>query len=219
MAIPGTDQATVGSQIPRLLLAASGNFSIPLDSTILLSQFAKWNMTCSAENALMTFPGFASKRSASYLSPEEGFNVFVERDEAAFTSNGIVIAGSATPAPAPAVTASTMTLPGAVSPAPTGGSAPGTNATSRDFAKVGILFVLQDSEVIYTAVKAQEKLSTYLTSANKEGSTVAVARNITLGNGYFINLWDLTVTLHNGTVYGNGFNGTATAMPSPEAAA
>jgi hypothetical protein len=63
------------------------------------------------------------------------------------------------------------------------------------------------------AVVAQEKLGSYLTSAVKDGSTPSMARNITLGNGYSINLYEWTVTLRNGTIYGNGWNGTVTTAP------
>jgi hypothetical protein len=44
------------------------------------------------------------------------------------------------------------------------------------------------------------------------GATPGAAQNITLGDGYAINMWDWTVTLRNGTVYGAGFNGTVTSM-------
>lgn len=49
------DNATVGSAIPRLLESADANFSIPLDSVVLLSSFNSENLSCTAENALVTF--------------------------------------------------------------------------------------------------------------------------------------------------------------------
>jgi hypothetical protein len=71
---------------------------------------------------------------------------------------------------------------------------------------------LQDSKVLNTAVKAQEKLNTYLDAVLKQGANPSSASNVTLGDGYFINMWDFTVTLQNGTVYGDGWNGTSTSL-------
>ena len=47
--------ATIGSGVPRLLFNASTNFSIPLDTTNLLSVFSSTNLSCSDENQLITF--------------------------------------------------------------------------------------------------------------------------------------------------------------------
>jgi hypothetical protein len=203
----GVKKATVGSQIPRLLDAASTNYSIPLQDSVLLAQFSRLNMTCAAENALVSFPGL-SKRSA--FSSKRMRSPMIHKRDATATggtpTNSIAIATVTTSTGSPAAV-TMMSMPsGSVSMS-------GTNATSQDFAKVGILFVLQDSQSVDVAVVAQEKLGSYLTSAVKDGSTPTMARNITLGNGYSINLYEWTVTLRNGTIYGNGWNGTVTAAP------
>jgi hypothetical protein len=213
MAVAGVKDASVGSQIPALIGAAGTNYSIPLDSTSLLSLFAVTNMTCGSENALVTLTG----SSNSKRSEEEAFAAlrrFQERADtnpdgssATVTSNGIAIAGTTptqtTTPPASATSAVTIS---------TGSSAPGTNATSRDFARIGILFVLQESRQLNVAIGAQEVLSSYMNQAAKQGSSMTLAHNVTLGSGYSIDLWYWTVTLSNGTVYGNGFNGSATAL-------
>lgn len=54
--------ATVGSGLPRLFSGAQSNFSIPLDSSILLSRFSATNLTCAEENVLVTFNGKSQRR-------------------------------------------------------------------------------------------------------------------------------------------------------------
>jgi hypothetical protein len=54
----GTEQfpnATLGNAIPRLLGGASTNYSIPLNSSAILSLFSTNNLSCTSENALVTF--------------------------------------------------------------------------------------------------------------------------------------------------------------------
>lgn len=54
---------TIGSAIPNLLSSSQSNFSIPLNSSKLLVLFSYTNMSCTWENALVTFNGMASRRS------------------------------------------------------------------------------------------------------------------------------------------------------------
>ncbi|KAI0458097.1 hypothetical protein F5B21DRAFT_39576 [Xylaria acuta] len=48
---------TIGQAIPRLVLDAQTNFSIPLSATSIFSKFSSAGLTCNAENALVTFDG------------------------------------------------------------------------------------------------------------------------------------------------------------------
>ena len=52
--------ATVGDAIPRLIQQAQLNFSIPLSQSSLLARFNSGNLSCTAENALVTFDGASS---------------------------------------------------------------------------------------------------------------------------------------------------------------
>lgn len=54
--------ATVGSGLPRLFSGAQSNFSILLDSSIILSRFSATNLTCAEENVLVTFNGKSQRR-------------------------------------------------------------------------------------------------------------------------------------------------------------
>ncbi|KAL8695556.1 MAG: hypothetical protein Q9224_003356, partial [Gallowayella concinna] len=53
---------TVGTSITRLITSADSNYSVPLDPSIVLSKFSSQNLTCTAENALVTFNGRPQRR-------------------------------------------------------------------------------------------------------------------------------------------------------------
>ncbi|KAI0154188.1 hypothetical protein GGR57DRAFT_119431 [Xylariaceae sp. FL1272] len=51
---------TIGQAIPRLVLDANSNFSIPLEATEIISKFSSSNLSCNSENALVTFNGVSA---------------------------------------------------------------------------------------------------------------------------------------------------------------
>lgn len=51
------NNVTLGDSLPRLIQAASQNFSIPLSVTQILAKFNAGSLSCLAENALVTFNG------------------------------------------------------------------------------------------------------------------------------------------------------------------
>ncbi|KAK4102142.1 hypothetical protein N658DRAFT_411683, partial [Parathielavia hyrcaniae] len=55
----GSRNATVGDAIPRLVQQAQANFSIPLTANGVISKLESGNLSCSAQNALVTFDGRA----------------------------------------------------------------------------------------------------------------------------------------------------------------
>ncbi|KAL9111910.1 MAG: hypothetical protein Q9227_003760 [Pyrenula ochraceoflavens] len=63
--------ATLGSAVPRLLTGASTNFSVPLNSSQLLSLFSANNLSCTSENALVTLNGVTAKSKRYFVLPEE----------------------------------------------------------------------------------------------------------------------------------------------------
>ena len=54
---------TVGDAIPRLIQQAQTNFSIPLSANEILPKLDSGNLSCSAENALVTFDGRATRQA------------------------------------------------------------------------------------------------------------------------------------------------------------
>ncbi|KAK4151902.1 hypothetical protein C8A00DRAFT_44951 [Chaetomidium leptoderma] len=57
----GTTNITIGDAIPRLIQQAQTNFSIPLSASEVLTKLNDGNLSCSAENALVTFNGHATR--------------------------------------------------------------------------------------------------------------------------------------------------------------
>ncbi|KIW07748.1 hypothetical protein, variant [Verruconis gallopava] len=220
-----TDKATVGTDVPDLITAAQQKFSIPLDATALSSAFAVNNMTCTTENAIVTFQDASNKRRE--LPYAIGHKVFAQRSKMYHGRSGdldIAISSTVdieTAPPTGTATSSTSAASAIPTAAPTTTqatsttSAPtmGANSTTIQFAKVGVLFVLQDSRELAVAVSAQETLYQFLQEAAKGASSMPM-NNITLGSGYFIDLTYYSVTLRNSTKYGIGvnFNGTATGF-------
>ncbi|KAI0602768.1 hypothetical protein F4775DRAFT_588339 [Biscogniauxia sp. FL1348] len=68
------NNVTIGQAIPRLIQASQANFSIPLSATVIMSKFNSANLTCVAENALVTFDGQSSE-SQSNLNAADGSEV------------------------------------------------------------------------------------------------------------------------------------------------
>lgn len=66
MSLPGDSNlsnATTGAAIPRLIKLARTNFSIPLSAEIILAKLNSGNLSCAAENALVTFDGKSTQQS------------------------------------------------------------------------------------------------------------------------------------------------------------
>ncbi|KAK4130136.1 hypothetical protein BT67DRAFT_362078, partial [Trichocladium antarcticum] len=59
------NDVTVGDAIPRLFQEAQANFSIPLSGSEILAKLNAGNLSCSAENALVTFDGRATRQGAA----------------------------------------------------------------------------------------------------------------------------------------------------------
>ncbi|KAL8944255.1 MAG: hypothetical protein Q9216_000550 [Gyalolechia sp. 2 TL-2023] len=128
---------TLGTSIARLLTSGNTDYGIPLDSSTLLSLFSFQNLTCTSENALVTFNGQPQRKrgwaSSSLLNPRHLYidepsnprhptraslldaHVLADRAnpaQAAITSNGLVYAapaGASPPASSSPLSSSTST--------------------------------------------------------------------------------------------------------------
>lgn len=178
--IGSVTNATVGDAIPRLLEEANANFSIPLDGQSVLGVFSSSDSSCSVQNSLVTFDGKSSKRSLlydvvlPYIHPRQ----------------------DATPS-----TSSSSETATATSSSSTSTSTAGSDK-QLDFARVAVLYVLQESSEIDHAATAQENLASYFQNGETTSGSTANARNISLGNGFSCNLDSLSLNLANGTSVG-----------------
>ncbi|KAL5119492.1 hypothetical protein ACEQ8H_002557 [Pleosporales sp. CAS-2024a] len=208
--IPGTaSNATMGTAISRLLDQSAANKSmVPLNSTRVLSLFSELSLSCAAQNALVTFNGLASRSvdmvlhaidMGHALEPSPSFPILHNPHAAAHGPEQIVnrqaigAAASASPAPAPAP-AVTKAAPSSAAPTQPVSS----NVEALDFARIGVLFALQQTGQLDVAANAQESVQSFLTSnRNKNGGDGV----INMGP-FKMDLFKLTITLTNGTVIG-----------------
>lgn len=241
------NNVTVGDAIPRLLSQAATNFSVPLDGSTIVSKLNAGNLSCSSENALVTFNGQSTRVGAatdvvqSDTTTDTSTNQIVQA--AAVDNKNVatitVMAGqsttttltisvtdsSSTLAPTTTVTVtrtftstwapsttltstiatstlSTSTL--STSTSTTASSSPAQSSTatftitqeSLDFARVGVLFVLQQ-DTLGDASTAQSTLQTFFGSSS---NTVAQASNISLSNGNSIDLVNFHVDAGTGLI-------------------
>lgn len=194
--IDGTSNATVGDAIPRLIEGAQTNFSVSLNGSTILNMFSSNNLSCASENALVTFNGLSARSVRLDFEPAAGTwqdnvnsTMSLQKRQAttsaaaAATSNGIVFDSTPT-------STSTASSTSAVSTKSTSSF----NSTMLDFARVAVLFVMEDSGQLNTGVEAQENLQDYFTSGTTSDGTTIDATNITLATGYTANLQEHTIT-------------------------
>lgn len=181
--INANGEETIGSAIPRLL-AASANFSVPLNGSAVLSLFTSNDLSCASENALVTFDGLSTRsiRLDADAMPIASVDT---------RSEGIALdAENSSSGPAARSLTSAVSLTASV------------NSTTLDFARVAILYTMQDSGALENAVTAQLNLQNYFTSGTTNVGATIDAANVTLAAGYFADLQDYTITTANGTRIG-----------------
>ncbi|KXL45560.1 MAG: hypothetical protein FE78DRAFT_70810 [Acidomyces sp. 'richmondensis'] len=196
--VGSTSDATVGDAIPRLLSAGETNFSIPLDGQTLLGLFSGADLSCSSENALVTFNNNAARRRTIEeleatpipTATVERRNAASTNDAGAATSNGIVYeTGSPTTSATASSSASTT-------------ASPQSNSTTLDFARVAVLYIFEASGNINDAINAQEYLQSYFTSGTISPGQTSSSANVSLGSGFSCDLSTYRIDLGNGTTVG-----------------
>ncbi|KAL1837069.1 hypothetical protein VTJ49DRAFT_4321 [Mycothermus thermophilus] len=98
-------QVTIGNAIPRLVQGAQTNYSIPLSANEIISKFETNNLSCSAENALVTFDGRAIRQTdasspqqvqQAALGDPDAANAVVIVDGILFTTITVIVSPSTT---------------------------------------------------------------------------------------------------------------------------
>lgn len=210
---------TVGESIPRLISGAQTNFSIPLSSDIILARFSSENLSCNAENALVTFDGMdwpvgsASSPASATDSPSPTLTakaVRVRRDvrsisyDSSISVNPTIIYDTAAP---PTTTPVASSTPTTADPASSAASASATASftltqESLDFARVAVLYILQKQSV-NNAVTAQSDIQSFFNTALTKGVENAQAANVTTGDGNSIDFWGWSLVLEGGERVGS----------------
>jgi len=133
----GVVNVTVGSSLPRLLQSAQSNFSIPLDPSTLMSLFSAANLSCTSQNALVTFNGRSQRRNLLLVeaqriedttSPTRASRM-AARTLPPSSSSAMVSASPSAGATNPGPASNAITSNGLVFAAPTAAVAPSPSAT------------------------------------------------------------------------------------------
>lgn len=205
--VGSVNNVTLGESIPRLFTESETNFSISLNASNILGLFASSKLTCTSENALVTFNGLSARslREEKVNVDPSPTRILEERADsttvagAAVTSNGIVVAsGSASDAPPSSASSG---LSGIASPSSSSTSLLSDSST-LDFARIAVLFVFQESGQLSNAIAAQENLQSYFTSGTTSTGQQINASSIDLGASISANLEKHSLTLSNGTTIG-----------------
>lgn len=154
--VPGTaDNATVGSSILRVFERAD-DLGIALDTQRLIAFFSSDGLTCSTENALVTFNGLSSRSLQgleTHVAPSRSLPVVAPILQ---IKQRQAIGEFSQPEPTPSSTLN-------IDPSPSPPTQPfRKNKTALDFARVGILLLLQETAELDDAAKAQTEIQNYI---------------------------------------------------------
>ncbi|KAG6038176.1 hypothetical protein E4U41_004485 [Claviceps citrina] len=231
---------TLGRAIPRLIADANRNYSVPLSGTTILARLNAGNLSCLAQNSLVTFDGRPSrlgqatdkvepvsgKQAISLLNAEElppiSTITFTPMTDATLTTpadghDARMGADTRTPT-LPALASAITPTSGGISSAPdavmpttlvidTGSTAPDAPGSPFevteervDFARVAMLYILQEGSVdkaISAQSEVQQLLDKVTRSKKERGVEVSnhEASNVDLGSGYSMNMVDLSINV------------------------
>lgn len=200
------NNATIGSALPRLFESAESDFNIPLDASKIVKLFNAEDVSCTSENAIVTFNGANRKRGVSphsehFLRKHPGHkrpSIVVRNEELEVIDNTIP-----TPTKSPTAT-----------PTSTSTSIPTLSAETLDFARIAVLYMFEQAGDFSDTVTAQEKIQRFLRGAEKSASSeggndammeyLAKPQDISVDEVEFrLNFADFTIDM-GGNVVGGG---------------
>lgn len=235
---------TLGKAIPRLIEGGNTNFSIPLSGTAILAKLNTGDLSCRAQNSLVTFDGHSIRigsASSPVESKEEKLEVAGDKREA-ITSVSVITVSQGE---AEATLVVDVGTPSAIVPTDggasqtaeptatrTGGSGDEPSITAAptakpsndfivteevlDFARVAVLYILQE-ENIESAGTAQSKLQAFFTNADsKDGVTKTQATSVQIGGDNSINFIAYTMNIGKGAIGGKVVKRDLKAMVDSE---
>ncbi|KAL4805503.1 hypothetical protein BDV18DRAFT_20346 [Aspergillus unguis] len=171
--------ATVGDDLPRLFQGSEQNYSIPLDSVTIMALFSQNNVSCTTENALVSFKGLSSnnnerrdlplndllvrdvEESKTYEPSYAPTATLDARGEVA-TKHGILYeesqdeesSAAATPTPTTTSKAESTPTPSAVS------------TEVLDFSRIAVLYILEKTGTLDAAMYSADSIQRYLEHSN-----------------------------------------------------
>ncbi|CAG1993990.1 unnamed protein product [Fusarium graminearum] len=208
---------TLGKNIPRLIEDSAKNFSIPLSGTAIMAKLNSQELSCIAQNSLVTFDGAASRKRGLMLDQDkreahaaslvprapESATAIVVSSETANPTKLIVDEGS--PEGVPTTTGSATKSSSTAVPTQTQTPTNKFQITNEvlDFARVAVLFVLQQQD-LDSAQDTQSSIDKFFAKARKDdGVLVKEAENVSIGDKKSVDLLRYKITLGSSTVGGN----------------
>ncbi|KMP00310.1 hypothetical protein CIRG_00452 [Coccidioides immitis RMSCC 2394] len=201
--------ATVGDALPRLFEQSEANFSIPLNASKILGLFNEEDLSCTSENALVTFNGANGKRH--FVIPDfDASGLGLDDDSLTphmhHGRNHLPITRRDDQAATP-----TSSLP---LDSQQGGATPESRRTSQaplppevpDFGRVAVLFIFQLTEELRSATGAHDAIQGLLRIARSDPD-VALQEPMTWKYGdhsISLDFRDFSIRLGDGTVLGGG---------------
>jgi hypothetical protein len=214
------DNVTIGAAIPQLIDQGQANYGIPLSFAPILSKFSSADLSCDAENAIVSFnpgstslPEKTSPTAPAFTGPTSIVsgtgNTRRRRADAAdarlaprteeSSSSSHHSTSSATP------TKSHASSTAGASATPT---SPAVNFIvtddTLDFARVAVMYVLQ-TRTLDDAATAQTKITSFLVSGGVSGYNSA--GNVTVGQGVSVDFLSFSVDTGMGVLGGRADGG------------
>ncbi|KAM0561161.1 hypothetical protein ACHAPJ_003665 [Fusarium lateritium] len=214
---------TLGKNIPRLIEDAQKNFSIPLSGTAIMAKLNSGELSCIAQNSLVTFDGGATRKRdvlAKGSVTREKREVDVPTLVARATASEALVVSSDAPLSTKLVVdegspnAVPTTTDDAEGPAQTSDAASASQTqvpTGKfaitnevlDFARVAVLYVLQQDD-LDSAQDAQSSIGKFLAKARKDdGVSTKEAASLSIGDKKTVDLLRYKLTLGSKTIGGN----------------
>nr|POE90061.1 hypothetical protein CFP56_20528 [Quercus suber] len=191
------DNATVGSDIPRIVSNAPRAFGIPLDAQTLLGLFAAADLSCNAENALVTFTNVVQRDLATMPMLERRDDQTSSSKDPAATSNGIT---KSTPSATSTSSSSSSSTSSSSSSAIASPSATTNSTTTTDFARAAVLYIFQSSGTLAAAIAAQSNLQDSFDNRTSATGAPLQRANLSLADGFTCDLDARQLRWGNGTV-------------------
>ncbi|KAL4863754.1 hypothetical protein BDV12DRAFT_21650 [Aspergillus spectabilis] len=180
--------ATVGDDLPRLFQDSQNNFSIPLDPVTIMALFSQNNVSCTTENALVSFRGLYSndneRRAVTPITVNTEQQLADQQEHHAsvtsyiptatlpvrrtvVTENGIVF-DSAQTLDDESVRVGEPTPTPTSKPQPT--STPAVAIEVVDFSRIAVLYILQRTGELDAAMLSADSIQTHLENFNSNST-------------------------------------------------
>ncbi|KAJ5397093.1 hypothetical protein N7509_005206 [Penicillium cosmopolitanum] len=163
--------ATMGSSLPTIFNQSKTKFDITLDPVTIMALFSMNNISCKTENALIAFSDVDRSSSSSSDSTQPTPTLLAARSEQ--TINGILVDGSGNHSGSKNTETETKTTSIAANPATATATstssskakATGVPESVIEFSQVAVLFIMQDTGSLDSALSSEKEIASYLSDS------------------------------------------------------